>query len=69
MTQIEFNDRQAKLTLLRKQYEGFTLICNACGSAAVEVYSDMGYSPESESWGGLHLRCTDCASMVTLIGN
>jgi hypothetical protein len=51
-----------------KQWPGFTVTCKACGSTNVRLENDQGYSPESGSWGGVHLHCTACDAKVTISG-
>jgi hypothetical protein len=41
-------------------HPSFIVTCRACGSTVVSVQSDVGYSPLSGGWGGVHLHCESC---------
>lgn len=48
------------LTIAEKSHPGFKIQCRACLCEAVIVSSNVGYSPESGSWGGVSLECLGC---------
>jgi hypothetical protein len=50
-------------------YPGFTVTCKKCNGQHVHIENDMGYSPESGSWGGLHFVCDDCGATVSIYEN
>jgi len=51
---------------LKGQYEGFTIKCDECGSEAVGIISDVGFSSISGSWGGVSLICAECGNGVEI---
>lgn len=46
--------------LLAKTHPGFSIHCYRCGSDAVGVDSDVGFSELSGVWGGVFLHCAKC---------
>ena len=50
-------------------YPNFTVICDVCGSDKVRLRNDMGWSPESGGWGGLHLHCDNCGNETEIYDN
>lgn len=59
LDELEEPDTDAR-ELLAKTHRGFNVTCERCGSDAVGVDSDMGFSRLSGAWGGVYLRCAKC---------
>ena len=49
------------------QWPGFTVACNKCGSQKISLENDMGFSPESGSWGSAILKCENCGNQIEII--
>ena len=59
-------DPGARELLLATTHPGFTIHCQRCGSDAVGVDSDAGWSGQSGGWGGVFLHCAKCDLAVYL---
>lgn len=51
---------EQQLKLAEQSHPSFTITCKACGSEAVIVHSDVGFSAQSGAWGEVSLVCQSC---------
>lgn len=52
----------------KKTHQGFTITCDKCGGKVVIFECDIGFSPESGAYGGIHLVCKDCDAATEIYG-
>lgn len=50
----------------QKQWPGFKVTCEKCGSNKVELSNSLGHSDESGSWGSLDFWCLECNQHVSI---
>ena len=43
-----------------KMFGEFKVECKMCGSSKVIIDSNLGFSPQSGSWGSVDFWCIDC---------
>jgi ribosomal protein S27E len=49
-----------------KQWPGFTVTCNNCGSTLIELDDSLGFSAQSGGWGSIDIECLNCGNSTTL---
>ena len=52
---------------IKKQWPGFTVSCDACGSKRIELDNSMGFSELSGTWGSIDFVCLDCNQRISLV--
>ena len=48
---------------------GFKVVCKECSGENITITSDMGFSAESGTWGGLSMECLDCHNSKEIYEN
>lgn len=59
--------KQSREDAAKKTHQGFTIICEKCGSKVVIFDNSIQSTPESGAWGSADLICQDCDAKVELI--
>jgi hypothetical protein len=50
-----------------KQWPGFSVQCDKCGSKLVELDNSMGWSEMSGGWGSIDFVCAECGNRTSIM--